>query len=351
MVKIDMISKIENWIFSFSDKKFYSVLLIIVLMKNGIHPIGSDWISWVYKAGQDFPEPTSYLSYSLIPVMLSKLFAFPGYLTWWVFFAILTILFYFYIYLSIRRLAGQNSKKIFIVFFSLSLAVSPLYYIGHYDLFTIFAGVLAATTRSKSVVFIAALFAVGANPEQAMITSLCVLFFAYSTNEQFSKFIARTWTVVSFVSYVLIKLLIGQGDVGSRLRIIPTQMKDVSLDSLGKLNFILFSVFGVGWIFIIIGFAVINKIKNSKLIVLSSVVVPVLFAIVILDRTRVGVAIGTLPILLFLKYISSNIQMDSISNRFFTQVLLVYLFIPQVFIDYDGTLRLPYSEFIKHFIV
>jgi hypothetical protein len=251
----------------------------------------------------------------------------------------------------IKNVAKSSFKKYIIIFFAFTLSVSPLYYIGHYDLFTISAGFVAATTRSKYLVVIAAFLAVGANPEQAMMTSVCVLIFSLGSKKAMDKFIARSWLLISVVSYFTIRTLIGQGNDGSRIKIILNQMKDVSLDSFGKLNFIIFSVFGVGWIIIILGTSHVKKSTNLNLIVLGSIIMPVIFAIIILDRTRVGVAIGTLPILLLLKYISSQVNIENIPNRIFLYLLIAILFVPQVFIDFDGALRLPYAEFIKHFLV
>jgi hypothetical protein len=346
-----MLNTLENRLFKLSDRTFYVLVVLLIILKNGVHPIGSEWISWVYASGKSFPNPTNYLSYSFIPLFISKLFSFPSYLIWWLIFSTFTLLFYFAVFHIIRNIGKVSFKKYTIVFFAFTLSVSPLYYIGHYDLFTISAGVLAATTRSKYLIVIAAFLAVGANPEQAMMTSLCVLIFSLGSKKELDKFIARSWLLISVASYFTIRILIGQGNDGSRIKIILNQMKDVSLDSFGKLNFIIFSVFGVGWIIIILGISQIRKSPKFNLVVFGSIVMPVIFAILILDRTRVGVAIGTLPILLLLKYISSQINIGNIPNRFFFYLLITLLFIPQVFIDFDGALRLPYAEFIRHFLV
>lgn len=346
-----MLKTLENRLFNLSDKTFYVLIVLLIILKNGVHPIGSDWISWVYASGKSFPNPTNYLSYSFIPLFISKLFSFPSYLIWWLIFATFTLFFYFGVFHAIKNLGKDSFKKYTVVFFAFTLSVSPLYYIGHYDLFTISAGVLAATTKNKYLIVIAAFLAVGANPEQAMMTSLCVLIFSLGSKKELDKFIARSWLLISVASYFTIRILIGQGNDGSRIKIILNQMKDVSLDSFGKLNFIIFSVFGVGWIIIFLGISQIKRHSTFNLLVLGSIIMPVIFAILILDRTRVGVAIGTLPILLLLKYISSQVDIIGIPNKLFFYLLLTILVIPQIFIDYDGALRLPYAEFIKHFLV
>ena len=346
-----MLSALEDKVFKLSDKTFYLLLVFILIIKNGIHPIGSEWISWVYESGKTFPKPINYLSYSFGPILVSKIFSFPPYIVWWLFFAFLTLLFYLGNYFLIRSLSKNNFKKYAIVFFAFTFSVSPLYYVGHYDLLTIAAGILAATTRHKALIITAAFMAVGANPEQAMMTSLCVAVFTLGSKDLMDKFIARWWLLISVVSYLSIRVFIGQGSDGSRVKIILNQMKDVSTDSLGKINFIIFSVFGVGWAIIFLGSSQIKRISKFRFEFLGAILMPLMFAILILDRTRVGVAIGTLPVLLLLKLIAREVKIEQISNRIFSYLFLAVLFTPQIFIDFDGTLRLPYSEFIKHFVV
>jgi hypothetical protein len=222
---------------------------------------------------------------------------------------------------------------------------------GHYDLITIAAGILAATTRYKSLIIMGAFMAVSANPEQAMMTSLCVAVFAMGSKEVMDKFIAKWWLLITFISYFSIHLIIGQANDGSRVKIFLDTIKGVSADSLGKINFIIFSVFGVGWAIIFLGSSQIMRISKLKFQILGAILMPVIFAIFVLDRTRVGVAIGTLPVLLLLKLIARELKVEEISNRVFSYLLIVIIFTPQIFIDSDGTLRLPYSEFIKHFVV
>ena len=346
-----MLNKLEDKIFKLSDKTFYILFVLVIIVKNGIHPIGSEWVSWVYESGKSFPEPTNYLSYSFGPIFISKILSFPSYLAWWVIFSLFTLLFYVGNYFIIKKYSKNNFKKYAIIFFAFTFSVSPLYYIGHYDLLTITAGILAATTQHKYLIILAAFLAVIANPEQAMITSLCVAVFAFGSKNMMDKFIAKWWISISFISYFSIRFLIGQGSDGSRIRIILNQMRDVSLESLGQINFIIFSVFGLGWAIVFLGSSQIKNAINLKLVLLGSVVMPVILAILILDRTRVGVAVGALPILLLLKLFTKHVVLEDVPNKFFTYFLVAILITPQIFIDFDGTLRLPYAEFIKHFVV
>ena len=68
------------------------------------------------------------------------------------------------------------------------------------------------------------------------------------------------------------------------------------------------------------------------------------------DRTRVGIAVGALPVLLMLRFAFEKTDLLETSIGNFRIYFLVYLFIPQLIItDFDvgGLLRLPYKEFFK----
>jgi hypothetical protein len=346
-----MVNKLQVKLFNLSDKNFFIFLVCLTLIKNGFHPIGSEWISWVYESGKSFPTPINYLSYSLGPIYISRIFSFPPYVIWWSIFAVFTLFFYLCIYFVLKLQNKNNFKKYAVVFCVFPFFTSPLYFVGHYDLFTILAGVLAATTRCKYIIILSAFLAVSANPEQAVMTSLCICIFSLGSKKSMDKFIAKSWLFISASCYFLIVLIVGNSNNGDRFKSNLVLLRQVTLNSIGELNFIVFSVYGVGWLIILYGIRKIQNVVELTLITIGSIVIPVLCASLILDRTRVGIAVGTLPVILLLKYISSLIDVKQIPNRYFIYLVFAWMFIPQIFIDSDGSLRLPYAEFIRHFVV
>ena len=78
-----------------------------------------------------------------------------------------------------------------------------------------------------------------------------------------------------------------------------------------------------------------------------------LLSLSILDRTRIGVAVGALPLILLLKQMMDTKSLGKILNLNIKQNHLFYalLLTPTVIIDTDGSLRLPYLELINKFIV
>lgn len=335
------------------NKKFAFLLLAFLIIKNGLHPIGTDWISWVYSAGKSFPSPENYFSYSIIPIMIAKILNYPPYLIWWIIFLALTLIVYFLLIINIKKIAGSEFKKVSLFFFSFPFLTTPLYYLGHYDLITISGALLAGLTKSKKIVVLGALVAIGSNPEQAIMTSICVVIFSLGTKSSFHQFIAKIWLVLSLSGYLLLKLFIGTSNDGNRINIIIGQLKDVIPDSLGRLNLIAFSVFGLGWMFIYLAHKVMKDFPRRLFVFLGSVVLPISLSILILDRTRVGVAVGALPLVLFIKFIfdfepAKNVLINKINYEY---LIIAFILVPTIFIDTDGSVRLPYLELIHKFLV
>jgi hypothetical protein len=340
-------------IFELSNKKFIFLLLSFLIIKNGIHPIGTEWIDWVYSAGRSFPNPENYLSYSIIPVLIAKIFNYPSYLIWWFIFFLFTLLFYSLIILKIKKESGDEFKKIVLIVFCFPFLSSPLYYLGHYDLITISGALIAGLTKSKKMVVLGSLIAIGSNSEQALMTSICVLFVSLGSQSTFHKYIAKIWMSLSLSGYVLLKILVGTSSDGNRIRFILGQLKNVLIDSSGRLNLIIFSVFGLGWIFIFMVHQIKNIFPRQLLVYLGAVITPVCLSIFILDRTRIGVAVGALPLIMLIKFIfDSGPTKNELLNKINFQYLIVaFLLVPTIFVDTDGSIRLPYFELIHRLLV
>ena len=335
------------------NKKFAFFLISFLIVKNGIHPIGTDWIDWVYSAGKSFPSPENYFSYSTIPVLIAKTLNYPPYLIWWFIFLSFTFLFYFLVILNIKKYAGNEFKKVVLIVFCFPFITSPLYYLGHYDLITIAGALIAGFTKRKKLIILGALFAIGSNPEQAIMTSICVVILSIGTKINLHRFIAKVWMSLSLSAYLLLKLLIGASSDGNRISIIIGQLKEVIPDSLGRLNIIIYSVFGLGWIIIYLSHQVKDIFTSWSFVYLGALILPVCLSILILDRTRVGVAVGTLPLLMFVKYILDfEPARSNLLNKINFQYLLVaFVLVPTIFVDTDGAIRLPYLELVHKFLV
>jgi len=323
--------------------------MLLVILKNGLHPIGTDWISWIYKAAENFPEPTSYLSNSLIPMFISRFLGYPSYLVWWIVFLFFTILFYTLLFMRIYRLFRTNYKTALLVFMAFPFTITPLYYLGHYDLLTLFGALLSGLTRSKGLVLLGSVLAIGANPEQALITSLCVALFSIGTQSKWHEFIAVIWFVGSIFTLGALNFFVGKPSSGNRIEVIRDELTYVSINSLGQSHLLIFSVFSSGWLIIFMAMLRQNSKFHNYSVFVGVIFIPIILTIFILDHTRVGIAVGTLPLLLFLKHYITSDFLNSLNQRFPLPNFLFYvvLFTPSLIVDSDGSLRMPYIELFK----
>lgn len=341
-------SLISNFL-KLSNIKFTLLLTVLIVLKNGVHPIGAEWINWVYLASANFPKATNYMSNSVLPMYISSLLEYPSHLIWWISFTLLTILFYIFLFIRIKDIYGLNYKIALLSFLTFPFTYTPLYYIGHYDLFTIFGALLAGLTRKKTIVILGVCFAAGANPEQALVTSLCIALLSIGTKSKWHRFVAMVWFSFSVLSLVLLKLFVGQPDTGNRIEIIKDQIESVSLNSLGLTHILIFSVFSSGWVVLyLVGFREISKTRNFSVIA-AVALIPVTLAILILDHTRVGVAVGALPLIIFLKHYLTPEFLNLLNSRYFKteHLLFLVLFTPSIIVDVGGNFRLPYLELIR----
>ena len=326
--------------------KFTLLVISLVLIKNGVHPIGKEWLDWLFDASKDFPHYTSYLTYSILPILMARIFGFPSPIIWWGLNSIL-ILVIFSIFLSIlNKKYGTNFKKVLIIFVTLPLFISPFLYIGHYDLLTIGAAIIASQVRNNIVIITCACIAATSNVEQALVTSFCTLILYLISKDSHIKHVFKIWFFVSVGCFTLLTLLVGDSSGDKRaetsLALISTALKS----SLGVMNLIIFSVFGSAWFWIFIIF----RKSNHKLLFILLITIPVGLCILTVDRTRVGVTVSALPILLLFSHIFEKTDLLKMNIKNFYYYFLAYLIIPQYFVtDFDagGLLRLPYKEFFQ----
>ena len=331
------------WFLNLSNKKFSIVILTLIFIKNGIHPIGIEWINWLYSASSSFPQYSSYLSYSLLPMLEARIFNYPAPIIWWFINFVLTFSITCLFIKNLIKVHGINFKKIFIVLCSLPLFVSPYLYLGHYDLLTITAALIASQSKNKLIIFFASLISVLTNVEQSIVTTVCLLFLYIATKEKTHKIVLFFWFISSLSGYFLFSILIGDSFISKRTSVNFGAILAIQ-NSLGVLNLIFYSLFGVAWYWMAVSY---QKVRKWALLI-SLVFIPFSLCVLTVDRTRVGVAVGALPLLLFFRYIFENTDLLQLHEKYYYCYFAIYLFIPQLFIDNGEILRLPYKEFFNY---
>ena len=247
----------------------------------------------------------------------------------------------------------DSYKTAALVFMAFPFTITPLYYLGHYDLLTLFGALLAGLTRSKGLVILGSVLAIGANPEQALITALCVWIFFMATKSNWHKFIAVVWLFGSVSSLAVLKIFVGNSSSGNRLEIIRDQFVFVSTNSLGQSHLLIFSIFSSGWIVLLLTIHRGNSKFRNLSVFTSIILIPIIVTIFILDHTRVGIAVGALPLILFLRDKMNSDILSSVIQRFPSPYFLFYLvlFTPSLIVDSDGSLRMPYVELFQSLVL
>ena len=350
MVKLTMNSKyvlykVKNIFFNLNIWQFAVLLYFMIVIKNGVHPIGKEWIDWLYDASADFPTGSSYLSFSILPITEVRVLKYPAYFSWWVINLFLTFSVSLFFIFTIIKTYGAYSKKALIIFCTLPLFISPYLYLGHYDLFSIFAAFIAWQSQNKIIIFMASLIAVFTNVEQSIVTAISLFLLYIWTQDKNCKTIMYFWCFSSFLGYIFLSINLNDSFISNRASS-NLGFATVFQESLGIINLLVFALFGVAWFWVFLG---LQKVRHFAILI-SIIFIPLFISMATVDRTRVGVAVGALPILLFFKYILENSNILNLSEKYFYQYLIVYLFIPQFFVDNGGVLRLPYKELFSLFV-
>jgi len=340
------VQKTKQIFLNLRNRNFAILITFIVVLKNGIHPIGTDWVDWLFEAARKFPDFESYFSSSIIPIFAVRVFDFPTVTLWWIINFIIYIVILSMLIRHLNKFYSKDFRKIFILISTLPLFISPLLYLGHYDVYTIAAALVVFITKRKYLIILASLLASLTNPEQSLVTAFCLFFIYLGTKQKSHRDLFVIWSTNSITVYVLVKFLVSKSAEGDRSNVILGQVKYVVIESAGLVNLLMFSLFGVFWFWI---FIYVIRLKNFYTLI-GLVIIPLILIFVILDHTRVGVAVGAAPLLIIIRDMIEKRILDNFSVRFFYLYFGIYLFIPQIFVDFDSTIRLPYSEFIKVFL-
>ena len=327
------------------NRPYFLILFSLVLLKNGIHPIGIEWQNWLSDASNSFPKYSSYLSFSIIPIVLFKIMHEPSSLVWWSLHLGLSLAISAIYFKHLSNRFGTDFKKIAIVIFSLPLFISPYLYIGHYDLYTISAALLASATKKRSLIFLAACLATFTNVEQALVTSICLFIIFSATREKLHKTIFLIWSMTASVGFLLLTIFISGTIQDKRADTSLGLLKTALIHSFGLFHLIVFSLLGVAWFWVFMSF----ELLKNRLIFVGALFFPLILCIITVDRTRVGVAVGSLPILILFMYIFEHTKILRKEFKFYFIYFAFYLIIPSYFVtDFDsgGFLRVPYRELL-----
>lgn len=349
-----MLETLGSKLLRYSYWKFCLFLFATVVIKNGIHPIGPKWIEIVNSAASKFPDAANYMSTSPLPILIMKLVGNSN-SVWWLFHFTLILIWTF---LVVRTISNKypNQKRIAAALFILSPTfLVIILFIGHYDLFTIAGASIAVFSSKFPIKFVGVTLAAMANPEQGFVTAFLLLAVVLAVNNKEILQLSLIYFGVSTVVFIGIRAILNAEDTVQRSRVISGELSGVIKTSIGVWSLIPLSLVGISGItLLLLSFFVLGT-RPTLLIGLAVYVIPSVFALLILDKTRVGVAIAAAPYFLVCKVILEKMNENPESNlKIQSEILgltaILAVLYPSIYFDIDAELRLPYKELLQIFI-
>lgn len=343
-----MLSDLGKKVDTITFRSWTLLILLVLLLKSGIHPIGVGWLEIVKKASDSFPAASNYMSTSPLPIIIHKTLG-DSSLVWWIFHALLFCLFLLIsIWYASKSYPRLKRLSVALIFTSPTFLI-VLLFIGHYDFFTIAGAALAIFAVSYRVKAFGVLLACLANPEQALVTSAILLTLFLVVREKQLLKIGILYSISAVTTFVLVRFVIVETNEIQRSSVILSQLELVIKSSASVWALLPFTVFGMTGIFILLNW---QAKMRSKMIGLGITFgIPILLSLLILDKTRVGVAVSAAAMFYLVKQSLEDLdkKYERDKNQYFENLGLVSIFVflvPSLYVDIGGDLRLPYKELL-----
>jgi hypothetical protein len=330
--------------------KFLILVLLILLIRNGISPIGEEYVGWLRLAAINYPDPVVYLISSPIPLMLMKLLDYPSTLIWW---GVGVCVFVFWIYVSLRYISiyFKNNQKIVTVLFLASTPVAvAMSMIGHIDVYTLFGATIAIFGRFKGHLLLGAIFAAGGNSDQAIAATVCLVFLTLGGSKLAKRVLFR-WALVSSLAYIALHFLVNIPAKDDPKQVMLAELHIVVVNSVSVWHFLIYAFLGILWIpWFLLVFRKIVTFREKIFTLIGVIVMPFSMSFLILDGTRVGATVGYVTLLISFKdKLSDKLISQENSNKILGAITVYLILIPNILVDSSGYLRIPISKFLEHY--
>jgi hypothetical protein len=347
---VQLLSELGQRLSNLKYSKFLLLFILILTIRNGISPIGEEYVGWIRIASISYPDPVVYLISSPIPLLLMKIFGYPSTAIWWV---LGFCVFAFWIYVSLRYIAiyFKNNQKIVTALFLSSTPVTvAMSMIGHIDVYTLFGATIAVFGRFRGHIILGAIFAAGGNSDQAIAATVCLAFLSLS-GSKLAKQVFLRWAIVSSSAYVTLHFFVNIPDGADPKKVMLAQLSSVLVNSISIWHFLVYAFFGILWVpwFLLVYRKI--KGKREKIFTLIGVIVlPFGMSFLILDGTRVGATVGYVTLLISFK--DKLLDQETVTDQSYQTLgaILVYLILfPNINVDSGGKLRIPISKFLEQY--
>ena len=347
---MELLSELGQRLSNLKYSKFLLFFFLLLFIRNGISPIGEEYIGWIRLASINYPDPVVYLISSPIPLFFMKLLGYPNTFVWW---TLSFFLFIFWIYVSLKYISiyfKHNQRIVTALFLASTPVALAMSMIGHIDLYTLFGATIAIYGRFRGHILLGATFAAGGNSDQAIAATVCLAFLALG-GSKLARNVFYRWAFISLLAYVSLHFFVDVQSENDPKKVMLAQLRVVIVDSISAWHFLFYAFLGVLWIpwYLLI----YRRIKNfhEKIFTLIGVIIlPFSMSFLILDGTRIGATVGYVTLLISFKDRLSDEFISSESSNFILGAIAVYLIlIPNILVDIGGQLRIPIAKFLEHF--
>jgi hypothetical protein len=347
---VRLLSELGQRLSNLRYSKFLLFFFFVLVIRNGISPIGEEYVGWIRIAAENYPQPVVYLISSPIPLMLMKIFGYPDTEIWW---GLGFCVFVFWIYISLKYISiyFKNNQKVVTALFLCSTPVAvAMSMIGHIDIYTLLGATIAVFGRFRGHILLGAMFAAGGNSDQAIAATVCLAFLAIG-GSSLAKQVFLRWAMISSIAYIALHLFVKIPDGDDPKKVMLAELHIVIVNSISVWHFLAYAFLGILWIpwFLL----VYRKLRNSleKIFTLIGVIIlPFAMSFLILDGTRVGATVGYVTLLISFRDKLSDQKIDfDKSNQILGAILVYLIIIPNIIIDSSGVLRIPISKVLEHY--
>lgn len=263
----------------------------VAVLRNGIH---FDIGSVDFAAGaRELPKPLNWFSSSWGPSVVGRLTGLDATTdTWNAGFLALTLLAMAVTAVVVLARPTPRRRIALVLLACSPLPAVLLYGIGRYDLFLITGSALVAMAHRWPVVLLGALIACSANPEQSIVSALCLLLVSMAPRFRAKRPHAWLFGGVAVVNWIAVSVWFDHYDVdGSRALLFPVWVAKSVQGFLEAFPLSLYSWFGALWLVVL--FVAGSLTGRSRWFVIAGLfALPAIFTVTTLDGTRVFVCVA-----------------------------------------------------------
>ena len=346
------VMRLGNWLESISLLKFTALAATIAILKIGVLGNGPEAVGWIRDSAQSFPEPSNWMSTSILQTLIFLILGNPSNAIWWGF----SSLFWLISLLIIGKLVTDRSqfkRHLILVLLLTPVFSTTITMIGKYDIYIVLGIAISIQARTWLAKITGMLIACFANPELTFISSLAILTIIPLPHLMRYKKSAFLLFATSLITTLVGSIWLKENGINSRLSAATDfgeEWKHAARSFLGYWPLAMYAGFGALWLLLGLCFLKMEK-RNLRISIISCIGIPAISSFFIThDGTRVFAVVAIAPFFLLLTSVFRNEHFKPDDLKLAIGLLFILLCAtPALIIDASGGLRVPYEEILNVF--